>query len=236
MGANAMGMGMGAGFGFMMPGMIQQAMQGQPGAAPGYPQAPGQVPPGAGQPGVVPPAALPPAAAAAAGTAAAAGAPTGEAPAGASAGGAPGGGLDFGDLAPSAVDPKQLVRTVAQSAGWQVEEHGDSWQITVPIGSLRKQTVTVDFAGRDENVHGIISYTSKCGPASEKNALLLLKYNMKMTHGAFAVQDTDAGEYVVVQANELADALDAMEVTRVITAIAWQADKVEEKLSGNDDH
>jgi hypothetical protein len=39
---------------------------------------------------------------------------------------------------------------------------------------------------------------------------------------------------VVVQANQLAQAADALELTRVITAIAWQADKVEEKLLGGD--
>jgi hypothetical protein len=41
---------------------------------------------------------------------------------------------------------------------------------------------------------------------------------------------------VAVRANELAKMVDPLEVTRVITAIAWQADKVEEKLLGSDDH
>ena len=39
---------------------------------------------------------------------------------------------------------------------------------------------------------------------------------------------------VVLQANQLADTLDPLDVSRVLSAIAWQADKVEEKLLKND--
>ena len=48
---------------------------------------------------------------------------------------AAGGGLDFGELAPQAVDPKQLVRAVAQSSGWQLQESADAFQVQVPIGA-----------------------------------------------------------------------------------------------------
>ncbi len=208
MGSGAMGMGMGAGFGMMMPNLINRAMQGAPAnqAAP-QPTAPPSF-----------------------------GAPAGAGPIGAAAvaGAAAGGGMDFGELQPLVVDPKQLVRGVAQSAGWQIRESGDAWQIIVPIGALRKQTVDVQFGRKDEEGHDLISYASTCGPASEKNALALLRYNTQMVHGAFAVRQTDSGEFVVVQANQLADTADPLEVTRVITALAWQADKVEEKLGGGD--
>lgn len=204
-GSNAMGMGMGAGFGMMMPAMLQQAMQGM------------QPAPAAGNPA---PAGGNPAPAAAAGVAA--GAAAGQ------------GGLDFGALAPAATDPKQLVRNVVQASGWQVEEAGDSWNVTVGIGSLRKQAVTVDFGSKDEAGHAVISYSSVCGPASEQNAMLLLRFNQQMVHGAFAIRSTPSGEVIVVQANQLADTADPLEITRIMTAVAWQADKAEEKLVGDD--
>ncbi len=203
-GGNAMSMGMGAGFGMMMPGMIQQAMQG--GTRP--------APPAAGQ---VPPAQATPIASGAAGAAA-------------------GSSLDFSSLAPTTTDPKQMIQTVAQSAGWAVAQAGDLWQVTVPIGSLRKQRVAIDFSKQDESGHGLISYSSTCGPASEKTAMQLLKFNTQMVHGAFAIQSTDAGDMIVVQANQLADTADPLEITRVVTAIAWQADKVEQTMMGTDEH
>lgn len=147
---------------------------------------------------------------------------------------AAGGGLDFGDLAPATIDPKSLMRSVASAAGWQAQETGDAWQIVVPIGALRKQTVIVQFGIKDDEGHDLISITSVCGPASDKNAMALLRYNTKMVHGAFAVQATPSGEMIVVQANRLAETADPLALTRVMTAVAWQADKVEEKLGGSD--
>ncbi len=146
------------------------------------------------------------------------------------------GGMSFDDLAGApASDPRQIVRQVAQAANWRIEEHGDQWNVVVPVGPLRKQTVTVNFAGKDEAGHRILSYSSICGAASEQNAMILLRYNTQMVHGAFAVQKTEAGDFVVIQANQLMETLDPLEVTRVLTAVAWQADKAEEKLDGGRD-
>jgi hypothetical protein len=213
-------MGMGAGFGMMMPGMIQQAMQG--GGPPAAAPPPGGTPPSAPAPPVAPVS------------------PGGQTPAAggaAAAGGGDLGSLDFDELASSAKsDPQGLVRQVAQAAGWQVAESEDVWLVTVPIGSLRKQVVNVRFGGKDRDGHQLIAFSSTCGPASEKNAMTLLRYNTKMVHGAFAVEKTPAGEMIVVQANQLADTADPLEVTRVVTALAWQADKVEERLVGGDEH
>jgi hypothetical protein len=230
-GSGAMGMGMGAGFGLMMPGMIQGAMQGamQPGAAPGT------TPPAAGAPQpTVPPAPPTTGGQAAAGSGAAA---LGAAAGAAASGTGDLGSLSFDELASSTTtDPKALVRGVAAAAGWQVAEAGDVWHVTVPVGALRKQVVNIRFGGEDREGHPIIAYSSTCGPANEKNAMTLLRYNTQMVHGAFAVEKTPAGETIVVQANQLADTADLLEVTRVVTAVAWQADKVEEKLLGSDEH
>jgi hypothetical protein len=125
---------------------------------------------------------------------------------------------------------------VAQGAGWQLNESGDVWSVVVPIGSLRKQTVHVDFTVKDDDGNAVLGFSSVCGPASERNAMALLRYNTKMIHGAFAVQQTPAGEMIVVQGNQLANTADPLQVTRVMTAIAWQADKVEEKLGGGDNY
>jgi membrane protease subunit (stomatin/prohibitin family) len=145
-----------------------------------------------------------------------------------------GAGLSFDELAATRVDAKQLVRQVVQSAGWKIEEQGEAWNVTVPISALRKQTVHVRFDAKDEEGDSIIAFSSTCGAFNERNAAALLRYNTKMVHGAFAVENTPAGEMIVVQANQLTDAADPLAVTRVLTAVAWQADKVEERLGGGD--
>ncbi len=205
----AMGMGMGAGFGMMMPGMIQHAMAAGGGAAPGAPPAPGAPSPATGGgagPGTVP---------------------------GAAAGA---GGLDFDDLAPTTKDPKAMVRNVAEGGGYQIAESGGTLQITIPIGSLRKQVVHVEFGKSDESGHDVVTFWSICGPAVDKHAMILLRYNMKMLHGAFAVRDVNGQSVVVLQANQMADTLDPLEVSRALSAIAWQADKVEQKLVAGDEN
>ncbi len=145
-------------------------------------------------------------------------------------------GPDFADLAPVTTDPKSMVRNVAQAAGYKIAESGNTMQITVPIGSLRKQLVTVDFGKTDESGHSMVGYWSICGPVSEKNAMSLLRYNTQLLHGAFAARQVGGAEVVVIQANQLAETLDPLEVSRVLSAVAWQADQVEQKLVGEDEY
>ena len=90
-------------------------------------------------------------------------------------------------------DPKQLVRSVAQSSSWQVTEAGDQWQIIVPVGPLRKQKVNVQFDAKDAEGNAMLAFSSVCGPASGQNAMELLKYNTQMVHGAFAIESSPAG-------------------------------------------
>jgi len=214
-GGGAMGMGMGAGFGMMMPGMIQQAMNQQ------------AMQPGAAAPST--PAAPPGPAATAAAVAASKGKGAGS--------------MDFGELTPAAAaaaaaqppDPKAVVRAVAQSAGYTITESGERWDIAVPVGPLRKQIVRVAFDRKDEEGQPMVSFTSVCGPSTEGNAVKLLKYNQNLVHGAFAVIEEEGQDKIAIQANRLAAAADPVSISRVLSAVAWQADKVEEKLLGGVD-
>ena len=143
-------------------------------------------------------------------------------------------GPDFASLSPA--DPKAVVRGVVQAAGYTLDESGSQWMISVPVGPLRKQIVAVDFGRTDESGHAVVSFASSCGPASEKNAMALLRYNAQLVHGAFCVAPPAAGgaETLQVRANLLADTLDPLEVARTLAAVAWQADRVEERLTGQD--
>jgi membrane protease subunit (stomatin/prohibitin family) len=145
-------------------------------------------------------------------------------------------GSNFANLQAATTDPKVIVRTVANAAGYKIEESGDAMQIAVPRGTLRKQRVTVEFGQKDADGNAIVNYWSICGPFEEKNAAALLQYNTSTIHGAFAVKTIADKQMVVLQTNQPADTISAIEVSKVLAAIAWQADQVEQKLLGTDEN
>ena len=135
--------------------------------------------------------------------------------------------MSFDQLQPTKTDPKDLVRRVAQSNNWTVDDSGDDWKLTISIGPLRKQVACVRFDRQDSEGHPVINYSSACGQATQENAMAFLRYNAQLIHGAFAIESTPTGDMIVMEANQLADTADPLEVTRTVSAIAWQADQVE---------
>lgn len=153
--------------------------------------------------------------------------------AGAAAGTGFGGG--FGDLRPIKADPKALVKAAASAANAALEEGDAEWKVVVPVGPLRKQTVRIKFDQDQGDGAKFTSFQSVCGPASDKNTMVLLRYNTKMIRGAFAVEQVDGQDMIVIQANLLNEMASAVEVTQLLAAVAWQADKAEETLLGEQD-
>jgi membrane protease subunit (stomatin/prohibitin family) len=139
----------------------------------------------------------------------------------------------FANLQPVA-DPKAIVRAAATAAGYKLEESGNAMQMIVPVGELRKQRITVEFGQKDSQGNTIVNYWSVCGPFDEKNAALLLQYNTFTIHGAFAVKNIDNKQMVVLQTNQMAETINSLDVSRILAAIAWQADEVEQRLLGTD--
>ena len=127
-----------------------------------------------------------------------------------------------------------MLRAVAQSNNWSLVENGDVWQFTIPVGTLRKQVITAQLGRQDPSGQPLIAYSTTCGPANDQSAMTLLRYNTQLVHGAFAVVPTANGDVIVLQANQLASTADPLETTRILSALAWQADQVEEKLLGSD--
>ena len=143
--------------------------------------------------------------------------------------------LQVKELTATPTDPRALVRRVLESGGWPIEEHGDIWNVTVPVGPMRKQRVSIRFDRKDNAGNQMIACASVCGPASEEHAMMLLRQNRKMVNGAFTIEPTEAGEMIVVEANHLADTTDPLELMRAITSLAWQADRVEEDMGDGAD-
>lgn len=138
--------------------------------------------------------------------------------------------------AASVEDPRALVKRVAQASNWPCQETSSGFRMIVPLSGTRKQEVTVDIGQPQSDGHTLLSFRSTCGPATEENAMSLLRMNRHLVHGAYAIEDSPSGEMIVVQANQLAETADPLEITRAVTAVAWQADEAEQRLLGHDQY
>jgi membrane protease subunit (stomatin/prohibitin family) len=150
---------------------------------------------------------------------------------------APAGQTGGSQAAQGAVDSvgqiQQTLRSVGKQLGWSLSESDSQWLIKISLGPLRKQDVHIDFSGIDEAGHRIVSIWSTCGVIDGSSAMTLLRYNAQIVHGAFAVNSVDGADVLVIRGNLLADTADPLELTRTVTAVAWQANQAEQQLIGH---
>ncbi|MCY2976430.1 MAG: SPFH domain-containing protein [Planctomycetota bacterium] len=132
--------------------------------------------------------------------------------------------------------PKDTLMQVAAKSGSEVQKIGEDFILTVKVGSLRRQQVHVSFSQRDDSGYPITQIWSGCGIVSPSNAMALLRSNKMLLYGAFALQTRpDGSDLLVIQANLLTETLESMELSRCISAIAFQADQIEDQISGGKD-
>lgn len=131
-------------------------------------------------------------------------------------------------------DVRGLVRQVANAAGWAVVEFGADLQLHVPTEGNRSQVVSVADR-RDRDGRPLLVVASLCGSFEARNAGPLLRYNAKLSYGAFVVERTaDREEMVVLRATLPAASAGPEVLRRLITEIAQRADKVEGRLNTKD--
>lgn len=133
-------------------------------------------------------------------------------------------------------DVRALIRSMAKASGWILGETSQNhWSLVVPVGSIRRQMIDVAFEETADSQDEFVCISSICGPANEQSAMQLLRQNAQMIHATFAIRSMPFGDMVVVEANHLADTADAMEISRAISSVAWQADQIEQQMFGDGD-
>ena len=108
-------------------------------------------------------------------------------------------------------------------------------QLGVPLAASRRQRVYLELDRKDTDGNPLVGIWSPCGAINQAAALTVLRNNDSVVHGAFAMKRTDDGEILVLKSNVLASLTNAAELAKIISAIAWQADEVENQLSGGAD-
>ena len=145
--------------------------------------------------------------------------------------------LDFSSAKPLGVeDLLSGLQRLATQSNWILEtvETGVCNAI-VPLSSSRRQKVTLELDRKDNDGNRVLGIWSTCGTINPAAAMTVLRNNDAIVHGAFAVRRTPEGEVLVLRSNLIADLTNITEIAKVISAVAWQADQVEQQLNGTVD-
>lgn len=145
--------------------------------------------------------------------------------------------LDFSAArVPTKEDLATALSALGSQLGWSVQKiESGSLQIGVALASSRRQRVFVELDRTDHDGNAMVGVWSPCGAIQPSAAITVLRNNDSVVHGAFAMKRTDEGEILVLKSNLLSSLTDAAELAKVVSSIAWQADEVEQQLSGGSD-
>ena len=145
--------------------------------------------------------------------------------------------LDFSNArVPTEADLSSAIVALGEKLGWAVKSIEDgTLQLGVPLAASRRQRVYLELDRKDTDGNPLVGIWSPCGAINQAAALTVLRNNDSVVHGAFAMKRTDDGEILVLKSNVLASLTNAAELAKIISAIAWQADEVENQLSGGAD-
>jgi hypothetical protein len=135
--------------------------------------------------------------------------------------------------APEPADPdtSRLLRQLVERSGYEAGPSGHGWRLTVPLNLDRRQAVYAGYAGTDPEGRSILSLVSVCGPASDRDARILLKLNARTVEGHFAIRLLRGEEYFVVIENVPADSVERLDPSGLVRRMAEVADGLEDRLS-----
>lgn len=136
---------------------------------------------------------------------------------------------------PSEPDASQAIRDLVARSGYDASPFGHGWRLVVPLGGNRRQAVYVGPAGLDPEGRVILSLTSVCGPANDRDARSLLKLNARMVEGHFAIRVLRGEEYFVVVRTIPAELVERVPAKVLVRRIAINADGLEDRLSRGKD-
>ena len=132
---------------------------------------------------------------------------------------------------PSDPDTSRLIRDLVARSGYENGPAGHGWRMVVPLQLDRQQAVYAGLAGTDSEGRAILSLVSVCGPASDRDARILLKLNARRVEGYFAIKLLRGEEYFVVIQNLAAESLEHIDAGGLVRRIAEAADSLEDRLS-----
>jgi hypothetical protein len=136
--------------------------------------------------------------------------------------------------APPALDVAECVARTADYLGVKPTGSGKSYQFQLPLPDGRSQKVAVYFGRQDTEGHELVVIYSECGPANAKFYEAVLRKNLSIPDGAFAIRDIDGQPNFVMVDTMIAAVVNPGVLARKIEGMAARADSVEKSLTKED--
>lgn len=131
-------------------------------------------------------------------------------------------------------DAAECVKRTAEFLGVEPSGSGGTYQFHLSLPKGRRQKVAVFFDQKDSDGHKLVVVYSECGPAKAKHYEAVLRKNLTIPAGAFAIRDIDGEPNFVVVDTMMADLVTPRALAKRIENIATRSDNVEKSLSKQD--
>jgi len=133
-----------------------------------------------------------------------------------------------------ASDMAEIIRRAGGHLGVEPEGSGKSYRLKLSLPEGRSQKVAVYFGREDADGEELVVIYSECGPADAKYYEAVLRKNLSIPAGAFAVRDIDGKPHFVIVGTMPATTVTPTALAKCIENIATRADAVEKSLTKED--
>jgi len=139
------------------------------------------------------------------------------------------------DISSAPADHQECMRRTGELLGAEPSGSDDSFRFELSLPGGRTQKVAVYFGRDDGKGEKLIVIYSECGPALPKHYEAVLRKNMSIPAGAFAIRDVDGVATLVMVDTVIAATATAGMLAKKIENIAARADLVEKGLTKEDE-
>ncbi len=135
---------------------------------------------------------------------------------------------------PAEIDAVECIRQTGELLGVEPTGSGKSFRFKLSLSSGRSQKVHVYFGREDTAGDPLVVIYSECGPAVPKYYEAVLRKNITIPAGAFAIRDLDGKPHFVMVDTMIAAVVTPRTLAKKIEHIGSRADMVEKALTKED--
>ena len=135
---------------------------------------------------------------------------------------------------PAVVDHQECIRHTGELLGAEPSGSGESYRFRLSLPSGRTQKVAVYFGCEDSDGDKLAMIYSECGPATPKLYEAVLRKNLSIPAGAFAIRDVGGKPNFVIVDTVVAASITPSTLAKKIENIAALAALVEKGLAKED--